>query len=53
MGGKEKLRGASAAADVEGVLLDDWDDDEVTGDFSQALMAEIEKCKAAAAAGAK
>ena len=29
---------------------DDWDDDDVTGDFSQSLRAEIEKCKAAAAA---
>ena len=27
---------------------DDWDDDDVTGDFSQALRAEIAKTKAAA-----
>lgn len=29
---------------------DDWDDDDVTGDFSQSLRAEIEKCKAAGGA---
>ena len=32
---------------------DDWDDDNVTGDFSKSLRAEIDKVTAAKAAGAK
>ena len=40
----------AAAEDAEDPKLwqDDWDDDDVTGDFSQALRAEIAKTKAAA-----
>ena len=50
MFGSTDWTAAEEDADDSKQWQDDWDDDDVTGDFSQSLRAEIEKCKAAGGA---